>query len=52
MTLEFFGFANPLTQAEVRQWANYGTTAAARSKGQDADLVLQAQIVKPAATGR
>eukprot|EP00882_Tetradesmus_deserticola_P006490 GHRQ01006829.1.p1 GENE.GHRQ01006829.1~~GHRQ01006829.1.p1 ORF type:complete len:478 (+),score=153.76 GHRQ01006829.1:196-1434(+) len=44
-TLEFFNFANPLSRAELKQWANYGGTASSRVLGQNATLVVRAEPV-------
>jgi hypothetical protein len=44
-TLEFFSFANPLSRAEMNQWANYGGTAGSRMLGQNVTLVVRAETV-------
>jgi hypothetical protein len=42
-TLEFFSFANPLSRADMNQWANYGGTASSRMLGQNVTLVVRAE---------
>ncbi|KAF8055600.1 hypothetical protein HT031_006719 [Scenedesmus sp. PABB004] len=49
-TLQFFSFANPLSKAEMIQWASYGATAASRAAGTPTRLVLRAEPA-PAAPG-
>jgi hypothetical protein len=44
-TLEFFSFANPLSRAEMNQWANYGGTAGSRMLGQNVTLVVRAEAI-------
>lgn len=51
-TLEFFNFANPLTQSEILQWDNYGDTAATRGTGVDTTLIVKSAVVGEAGTGR